>query len=667
MSNSEVSHGVDEGTRRTIWSLIHETFSRVPDVLSDNLHLKNPSAIEGEDIEMSGETIDLFLNKVFGDSVHIIHPDLLSTSCLFEEGEAAENASIYLADHIVQSHMSHTSREKEGPDSPLVLTKPVIMIVNTSCARSEGESSHMLERVWGSHWIAIVILPRNFYGMVNTRDRKENATQKFTSERVYFYDSIASGRTLPQCLLDAFQRGKQKVAQSEAGSLLVHIPPILSQSCEVFNYSHVQQQATNDKTCGLWALYNAVMTVLKGDDSSWKACFKHPTLISNVSRLNTGLYLRRLSNYFLVTEVYKLLKYRRKLRSMFTIKPKKSRKSKPDPKSDKLGPDSHVESSKKRKASAILGQTVSDLNEPQLKRTREAGLEETSSVEFEKKFIDLSSIKQIQNSMLEQLGAIQNLASCQKANTTKLKELAQDLLSDNESSRQQLVVGQNIKLLEKAEENERELCRIKDEYLSIQQQFYIQQQQIEAIAQNIQQSTIGDEGRERLTHDTKMEIESKPPRTLSRNMHDYHNAFDPVQGREKPMFTGHRSQAPLPRRGDKGGPSRHTVTPMQRRTIPWKGKILTPTPYQLLRSRGSLDEIQRNLGSRQPVGQEIYFKDIRIAWKGQVLRPNPGQLLLAEGNLDSLSAILKNPDASDQRGQQPKKTISFRRGKSPKN
>ncbi len=75
--------------------------------------------------------------------------------------------------------------------------------------------------------------------------------------------------------------------------------------------------------------------------------------------------------------------------------------------------------------------------------------------------------------------------------------------------------------------------------------------------------------------------------------------------------------------------------------IPWQGKILTPSPFQLRNFQGNLDQIASKLGSREPVGKEKFYREIRIFWKGRLLIPSPQQLTAAKGDLNNLSLLLK--------------------------
>ena len=80
----------------------------------------------------------------------------------------------------------------------------------------------------------------------------------------------------------------------------------------------------------------------------------------------------------------------------------------------------------------------------------------------------------------------------------------------------------------------------------------------------------------------------------------------------------------------------HSPRGERRFIIPWKGKILTPTANELRKYEGNLNNIQANIGSREPNEKERSFKDIRIRWKGQTLKLTPRQLLQSKGILNEL-------------------------------
>ena len=73
-------------------------------------------------------------------------------------------------------------------------------------------------------------------------------------------------------------------------------------------------------------------------------------------------------------------------------------------------------------------------------------------------------------------------------------------------------------------------------------------------------------------------------------------------------------------------------------TIPWNGRILSPTISQLKEFQGDLDLIERALGSREPKLNERNFK-IRFTWRNFILWPTADQLKLAKGDLNILTNL----------------------------
>jgi len=76
-------------------------------------------------------------------------------------------------------------------------------------------------------------------------------------------------------------------------------------------------------------------------------------------------------------------------------------------------------------------------------------------------------------------------------------------------------------------------------------------------------------------------------------------------------------------------------------TIPWKGRIMTPTYQQLRECEGNLDLLENLVGSREAIHAERNFK-LRFVWKGNILLPSPKELLMARGDLNTLSKLCLN-------------------------
>ena len=78
--------------------------------------------------------------------------------------------------------------------------------------------------------------------------------------------------------------------------------------------------------------------------------------------------------------------------------------------------------------------------------------------------------------------------------------------------------------------------------------------------------------------------------------------------------------------------------------IPWRGKVLTPTPAQILECEGDLNKIYERTGYREPTEREKQYSQIRIPWKGVILVPTPRQMLISKGNLNNLMEYLNTRD-----------------------
>jgi len=73
-------------------------------------------------------------------------------------------------------------------------------------------------------------------------------------------------------------------------------------------------------------------------------------------------------------------------------------------------------------------------------------------------------------------------------------------------------------------------------------------------------------------------------------------------------------------------------------TIPWNGRILSPTLTQLKEFKDDLDLIEEVIGSREPRPEEKNYR-IRFTWRNFILWPTPEQLKRAKGDLNALTDI----------------------------
>lgn len=76
--------------------------------------------------------------------------------------------------------------------------------------------------------------------------------------------------------------------------------------------------------------------------------------------------------------------------------------------------------------------------------------------------------------------------------------------------------------------------------------------------------------------------------------------------------------------------------------IPWKGKILEPSFNQVRKFGGCLDQIMKHVGARDPTPQEASYRQIRIVFMGRLLTPTPNELLQARGDLHTIMRMFPN-------------------------
>lgn len=78
-------------------------------------------------------------------------------------------------------------------------------------------------------------------------------------------------------------------------------------------------------------------------------------------------------------------------------------------------------------------------------------------------------------------------------------------------------------------------------------------------------------------------------------------------------------------------------------SIPWNGKILSPTVKQLRECEGNLGLIETKYGSRPMKEEEKNFR-LRFIWKNWVLWPTIQQLELAQGDLNRCNSLMGTRD-----------------------
>lgn len=67
------------------------------------------------------------------------------------------------------------------------LDKPAVSIINTQGIEQSIEDAN---KQGGSHWVAFIILPKNFKGILQSEILEENADIDYQTERIFLYDSL---------------------------------------------------------------------------------------------------------------------------------------------------------------------------------------------------------------------------------------------------------------------------------------------------------------------------------------------------------------------------------------------------------------------------------------------------------------------------------------------
>src|SRR5690242_9177563 len=116
----------------------------------------------------------------------------------------------------------------------------------------------------GNHWVSLVILPEHYSGTPNYLkiDQSQMSTIGIEVEQVYLYDSIASTRNIPIKLKTTLCTGEY----AKRGKGMIRVPGLFGQECRYTEHTGLDQQAGTN-TCGYWAMYNVLMTVLTGSDA----------------------------------------------------------------------------------------------------------------------------------------------------------------------------------------------------------------------------------------------------------------------------------------------------------------------------------------------------------------------------------------------------------------
>ena len=217
-------------------------------------------------VDLTSETIYQSLQYIFRNGeVDILNPEYSSVNNLFSKNNEVSNDAINeMITNIaeIKANLIQGNLDDVSINNPAI-QKPIIYITAIQC-RNRNMNQIISNKMqsgfdYGSHWISMVILPKNFKGLLN----KVKIPKK--SEQVLLFDSINSRRELPNefkvKMTDIWNRVEQN--SKGDGNIYRTFPPSLDKEASFASKAFMNQQ--NYNSCGYWAMFNSIMTVMTGN------------------------------------------------------------------------------------------------------------------------------------------------------------------------------------------------------------------------------------------------------------------------------------------------------------------------------------------------------------------------------------------------------------------
>jgi len=269
----------------------------------------------------SSDFINTCLSNVLNDlPVHFIDSRFSSIKdkniLLIKKGEDNDDAAaLLLAEEVLQikwkeyqSAVAKTVSRDELISVNPHLQNPIIFILNTHSAEVTDPKNGCAEG--GQHWVALVILPPNYRGLLHlngfvpVENREVKGEDEAQPARVFLIDSLNNNDPVPPSLVSALTTSghiSHEITEPDGTqiSYSIPIPAVLPQDTTVFQKCSITRQQTNNYDCGYWAMYNGLMTVLEGSSQFYWSIYVDSSAIypdNKLERMNTGLYLRELFN-----------------------------------------------------------------------------------------------------------------------------------------------------------------------------------------------------------------------------------------------------------------------------------------------------------------------------------------------------------------------------------
>lgn len=257
----------------------------VEDLLTGNTILPEAKMRPEEHQMAEGEDIMGILSALIGENAHVLHPNVGSIYNIFSTNkevriEAAEQLALEINQFITDRIPKHGKGTTKRIVKPL--SKPIVAIMNTEGKQKSNMPTTRIDanEILGSHWISIVILPKDYKPLCNLNQKY--GTKDY--EQLFLYDSLTTNRKVPEEIIQIFKYGgERKMAidekRSEDSDDYKIFPCLDPHKAQIKMNTNGKQQG-RDFHCGYWAIYNAVMTLITGSDD-WIISEKNITTIES--------------------------------------------------------------------------------------------------------------------------------------------------------------------------------------------------------------------------------------------------------------------------------------------------------------------------------------------------------------------------------------------------
>ena len=280
--------GTDSLEEQPDWKLLYDSFSEVINYFKGGKTYSNEIKTFRE---LEGTTINDYLCEILKDSVDIINPDLNSIYNIFD-GEI-KNSVEGINDLVMQlldikANLLKVSAKEAVIANPDFI-KPIIAILNTKGKTGYSHGQYVdPQTTAGSHWVCLVILPKDFQGFLYQSMNLE------CIEKVVMFASAGMVKEFPLRFRVVMTQGTTFIRENKHEYV---IPKNMIDPNSTYKiYNTIQQNAAS---CGYWAIFNSIMMVMTG-----QAHFFEEFTSSNIKEEANGSTRSSAENYLRQTIEY---------------------------------------------------------------------------------------------------------------------------------------------------------------------------------------------------------------------------------------------------------------------------------------------------------------------------------------------------------------------------